>query len=194
MWLRLKEVLSRQDPRFLSHSYEWEKWEKPSGVSSRDGLQSYRVSVALGCPAARVAFPSEGKLMLCWELTRPRACRLIRMQAFGLWFLARPGWSVSPPCNPSLFVCSAQRHAACGWGLALAGWCKAWHLCTVSANWGAVELLVYVCFKIWMELGDMPTASFPQHPWTPSILSLPGRNPFQQTWWCVECYSISSSG
>lgn len=47
---RLKEVLSRQDPRFLSHSYEWEKWGKPSGVSRRDGLQSYGVSVSVGLP------------------------------------------------------------------------------------------------------------------------------------------------
>lgn len=194
MWLRLKEVLSRQDPRFLSHSYEWEKWEKPSGVSSRDGLQSYRVSVALGCPAARVAFPSWGKLTLLWELTCPRTCRLIRMQAFGLWFLARSGWSVSPPCNPSLFVCSAWRHAACGWGLALAGWCKAWHLCTVSANWGAVELLAYICFKIWMELGEMPIASFPAASLDSCHFSVSGRNPLKQTQCCVKCCSISSSG
>lgn len=47
---RLEEVLSRQDPRFLSHSYDWEKWEKPSSVSRRDGLQSCGVSVSTGLP------------------------------------------------------------------------------------------------------------------------------------------------
>lgn len=113
---------------------------------------------------------------------------------FWLWFLARSGWSVSPPCNPSLFVCSARRHAACGWGLASAGWCKAWHLCTVSANWGAVELLAYICFKIWMELGEMPIASFPAASLDSCHFSVSGRNPLKQTQCCVKCCSISSSG